>query len=158
MTLRSYLKRRDFNKTPEPFFGGKRKKPPIFVMQRHDARQLHYDFRIQIGPVLKSWAVPKGPPKAFSDKRLSIPTDDHPLGYADFEGIIPKGEYGAGTVKIYDRGCFKNLKKQSLNSCWKKGRIEIFLEGKKMKGPYALIRFREKAWLLIKMKKHVVEP
>jgi bifunctional non-homologous end joining protein LigD len=156
--LIEYRKKRNFKKTSEP--KGKNikiDKKLIFVVQRHAASHLHYDFRIQIGRVLKSWAIPKGPSK--KEKRLAIFTEDHPLEYANFEGTIPKGEYGAGTVKIWDKGYFYNLKKDkngkeiSLKESFEKGKIEIFLEGKKLKGAFALINFKDKNWLFFKMKK-----
>ncbi len=158
--LAAYKKRRNFSKTKEPK-AAKRKtgKKPLFVVQKHAATHLHYDFRIEMNGALKSWAVPKGPPKKIGEKHLAIETEDHPLDYAYFEGVIPEGEYGAGTVEIWDRGTFFNLKKDKqgneipLENSYKKGTIEIELKGKKMKGGYALIHFREKNWLLLKMKK-----
>ena len=164
-TLKEYREKRDFKKTPEP--SGERKddeKKPIFVIQKHDARNLHYDFRLQVGKVLKSWAVPKGPSADSRVKRLAVPTEDHPLDYAGFEGVIPEGEYGAGTVLIWDRGTYRNLRedkekkeKKSMEESLKEGKIEVELSGKKLRGGYALIRSgwgsgKMKNWLLIKMK------
>jgi DNA ligase D-like protein (predicted 3'-phosphoesterase) len=115
-----------------------------FVVQRHHARRLHYDFRLEMDGVLKSWAVPKEPPLESGVKRLAV--EDHPLDYAEFEGVIPEGFYGAGKVEIWDKGTYK-LKHRST------GRIEFALNGEKMRGEYALIRFRgDKNWLLIKKK------
>lgn len=158
--LSKYKKRRNFTKSPEP--AGKRKvkpsKKPIFVIQKHDATRLHYDFRIEIDGVLVSWAVPRGPSLNPKEKRLAIRTDDHPIDYAKFEGTIPEGQYGAGTVMVWDIGKYKNIKTKngrvvSMKQCLKNGQIEIFLEGKKLKGGYALIQMRRKdQWLLIKMK------
>ena len=155
---RTYLKKRKFDKTGEPRGGGNNEYP--FVIQRHDARQLHYDFRLSIDGALKSWAVPKGPSTDPSEKRLAIEVEDHPLGYADFEGTIPEGEYGAGTVMLWDRGDYDNLRARgdsplSMADSHKDGLIEVWLKGEKISGGYALKRFREgkkPQWLLIKMK------
>jgi len=163
--LADYKKKRDFNKTTEP--GDEKvnfdwaEGRPIFVIQKHQASSLHYDFRIEVDGVLKSWAVPKGPSTDPSVKRLAVPTEDHPLGYADFEGVIPEGEYGGGTMIIWDRGMYRNLKEEdengevpSLEDQIENGHVTIWLEGQKLQGGYALIRTGkgEKArWLLIKM-------
>ncbi len=150
--LTTYQKKRNFKKTCEPKRGlikGPRK--ALFIVQKHYASHLHYDFRLSIGGVLKSWVVPKGMPRAFGIKRLAIQTEDHPLSYAYFEGTIPEGEYGAGKVKIWDRGEFYNLKNTSLKSSLKQGKVEVFLKGEKMKGAYALIRFQDKNWLVFKV-------
>ena len=163
-TLKRYKEKRDFTKTKEPR-GVKKKstiKKPIFVIQQHAARAMHYDFRIEIGGVLVSWAVPKGPSLNPRIKRLAIMTEDHPIEYARFEGIIPEGEYGAGPVIIWDKGIYKNIRKHngkevSMKKCLNEGQIEIFLEGEKLEGGYALVRTngqtKEKSrWLLIKMR------
>lgn len=147
--LEEYEKKRHFKKTPEPptsdFKKGSSK--PIFVIQRHDARNLHYDFRLEMDGVLKSWAVPKEPPKEAGIRRLAIETEDHPLVYADFEGEIPAGEYGAGKVEIWDRGTFELLKREEKE-------IVVVLEGEELRGIYFLIRTKygkgEKGWLLFK--------
>ena len=147
--LEEYEKKRHFKKTPEPPAINSRKSPekPIFVVQRHDARNLHYDFRLELDGVLKSWAVPKEPPKEAGIRRLAIETEDHPLGYADFEGEIPEGEYGAGTVEIWDKGTFELLKREERE-------IVVVLEGDKLKGIYVLIRTKygkgEKGWLFFR--------
>ena len=117
---------------------------------------MHYDLRLEIGDVLVSWAVPKGPSLNPSTKRLAIMTEDHPMEYGSFEGIIPKGEYGAGPVIIWDRGTYKNLRDVSMKTSLKEGRIEVFLYGKKVRGGFALVRTSPKTtekshWLLIKM-------
>lgn len=162
MSANPYQQKRDFSKTPEPK-GGKKKvgKKPVFVIQKHDARNLHYDFRLEIEGTLKSWSVPKGPSTDPSVKRMAIPTEDHPLEYADFEGTIPKGQYGGGTVMVWDRGTFENIKKDqdgnpiSLGESYKMGTVEVQLQGEKIYGGYALIRMKsgnmEGNWLLIKM-------
>ena len=159
--LKEYKEKRDFRRTSEP--GGERARPsekPIFVIQKHDASNLHYDFRLEVDGVLKSWAVPKGPSTDPSVKRLALPTEDHPLDYADFEGTIPEGEYGAGTVMVWDTGEYRNLRKEkaedgvSMEEALEEGKVEVWLEGKKLKGGYALIRTgggQDARWLLIKM-------
>lgn len=154
--LKVYTSKRRFDQTPEP--PGRRgtsNKQPIFVIQKHDARSLHYDFRLEDEGVLKSWAIPKGPSTNPKDKRLAVRTEDHPLGYAQFEGVIPPGNYGAGPVIIWDTGTFKNLKEPvSLSQCIDNGEITVWLEGKKLKGGYALIKTQlpgKNSWLLVKM-------
>ncbi len=154
--LSSYHKKRDFSRTPEPQ-GAETSKlaKPHFVVQKHASRSLHYDVRLEDEGVLKSWAVPKGPSTDPHDKQLAVETEDHPLEYAHFEGIIPPGNYGAGKVIIWDRGTFKNLKDIPLADALKHGEATIKLFGKKLKGKYALIRTNyqgRKSWLLIKMK------
>jgi len=105
MSLKEYARKRDFRKTPEPDAApAKRKAGHRFVIQKHDASRLHYDFRLEIGGTLKSWAVPKGVPYAHGEKRLAVQTEDHPLAYIDFEGSIPEGQYGGGTVMVWDQG------------------------------------------------------
>lgn len=162
--LKKYRDKRDFQRTTEPS-GGEEKKiseRPIFVIQKHDASHLHYDFRLEVEGVLKSWAVPKGPSTDPHDKRLAVPTEDHPLEYAHFEGMIPKEEYGGGTVLVWDAGTYRNLReekakeKTSMEQAIEQGKIEVWLEGKKLRGGYALVRSgkpdksgRER-WLLIK--------
>jgi len=157
--LSEYRKKRDFGRTPEPsgrqIMSGKK---PIFVIQKHDARNLHYDFRIEVNGVLKSWAVPKGPSLDPKIKRLSIETEDHPIDYADFEGSIPEGEYGGGTVMVWDKGTYRNLKEKDgrevpMEKCIENGHLTIRLEGKKLVGGYSLTRFKkeDRQWLLVKM-------
>lgn len=158
-SLRTYHEKRDFSHTPEPYGHEKETEQPIFVIQKHKATSLHYDFRIEIGGVLKSWAVPKGPSTDPKVKRLAMPTEDHPMEYAHFEGVIPEG-YGAGTVMVWDIGTYRNLgaekepdKKLTMEQAYDKGHIEIWLDGKKLKGGYALIRaghISDHGWLLIK--------
>jgi len=167
--LSTYKSRRDFRKTPEPSGrtrGGGPKLAedgnPIFVIQQHDASTLHFDFRIEVDGVLKSWAVPKGPSCDPRDKRLAIRTEDHPIEYADFEGEIPEDEYGGGTVIVWDAGPYRSITKDdgdeelSIDEALSRGQAEIWLEGKKLRGGYALIHSKmngdEKNWLLVKMK------
>jgi len=157
--LSEYKKRRDLKKSGEPIAKVVPSGKNLFVIQKHDASRLHYDFRIAIDGVLVSWAVPKGPSTDPGEKRLAIRTDDHPMDYAKFEGVIPEGNYGAGTVMVWDIGKYKNIKKKDdtlvpMKQCLKNGQIEIWLEGEKLHGGYALIKMkqRENQWLLIKMK------
>lgn len=150
-SLKEYRKKRDLKKSPEPaatkVSKGKPKKTKsknIFVIQKHDASHLHYDFRLEIDGVLKSWAVPKGPSTDPHEKRLAVETEDHPMEYATFEGVIPEGEYGAGPVIVWDNGTFDNIKEKDgkiipLSQCYKNGQIEVNLHGKKLQGGYALI-------------------
>lgn len=162
-TLAPYKARRAETGTPEPQARVRKKQTtkPIFVIQKHDASHLHYDLRLEISGVLVSWAVPKGVPIKIGEKRLALQTEDHPMEYATFEGTIPEGLYGAGTVEIWDHGTFESFREHngklvSLEACLKEGRFEIEFTGKKMKGPYALIRTKmggkENAWLIFKMK------
>ena len=158
--LSHYRSKRDFNRTGEPS-SGKSGNGQRFVIQKHDASSLHYDLRLEIDGVLVSWAVPKGPSTDPSDKRLAIQTEDHPLDYADFEGCIPEGEYGGGTVMVWERGSYRNLRSGkegssslSMEESLKDGLIEVWLDGDKLHGGYALKRIRKgkkPQWLLIKM-------
>ncbi len=161
-SLKEYRRKRDFRKTPEAR-GGREKKEsgePLFVIQKHDASRLHYDFRLEVDGVLKSWAVPKGPSMDPREKRLAVPTEDHPLEYVDFEGVIPEGQYGAGTVMVWDTGTYHNIRKEkgkevSMEYSLKDGKVVISLKGKKLKGGYALVRTgkgKGNRWLLIKKK------
>lgn len=160
--LGEYERKRDFTKTPEPKAAARKKGGrPIFVIQKHDARNLHYDFRLEVDGVLKSWAVPKGPSTDPREKRLAVPTEDHPLEYAEFEGVIPDGEYGAGTVLVWDTGSYRNLKRDNdgnevpMADAFDEGHVTVWLEGKKLRGGYSLVRTgkgEESRWLLIKMR------
>jgi DNA ligase D-like protein (predicted 3'-phosphoesterase) len=156
--LKKYKSKRDFRKTSEPKSGKSSGYKNTFVIQKHDASRLHYDFRLEIDGVLVSWAVPKGPSTDTREKRLAVRTEDHPLVYAGFEGVIPEGEYGAGTVMVWDTGKYENLraeeKGKSLGRSLKEGKIEVWLKGKKLEGGYSLIRTgkakQKERWLLIK--------
>jgi bifunctional non-homologous end joining protein LigD len=149
MSLSDYKKKRDPTKTPEPFSGGRRRsKQPIFVIQRHDARRLHYDFRLEEDGALASWAVPKGVPLEPGGRALAVHVEDHPLEYAKFEGQIPAGQYGAGSVEIWDSGTYELLERK------KNGQRTIALHGKRLEGTWSLIPAhldgKEENWLLIK--------
>jgi bifunctional non-homologous end joining protein LigD len=148
--LADYKKKRDPRKTPEPFGSSKRGKKPIFVIQRHDARRLHYDFRLERNGALASWAVPKGPPLEPGQQHLAVHVEDHPLEYATFEGEIPKGQYGAGTVEIWDKGTYELVEEK------KDGGLTVRLDGDRLKGTYALVPANlsgdPKNWLILRKK------
>jgi DNA ligase D-like protein (predicted 3'-phosphoesterase) len=158
--LARYRKKRDFKKTIEPAgkkIAQKEGKKPIFVIQQHDARAMHYDVRLEIGGVLVSWAVPKGPSLNPAVKRLAVMTENHPMAYAKFEGIIPEGQYGAGPVILWDRGTYTQLRDESIKTSLRNGQIAVMLRGKKLRGGFAFIRTspvtEEKSqWLMIKMR------
>jgi bifunctional non-homologous end joining protein LigD len=155
MPLEEYRKKRNFAETPEPAGRpSRRRHKPSFVVQKHDASHLHYDFRLEIGGVLVSWAVPKGPSMNPAEKRLAIRTEDHPLEYAEFEGIIPEGQYGAGTVMVWDRGTYQPKDGHSPDLQLAHGKIDVVLKGQKLCGGFALVRTRtqdrHEQWLLIK--------
>lgn len=163
MSLKTYDEKRNFNVTSEPK-GAKKKsagKQHIFVIQRHHASRLHYDFRLEVDGVLKSWAVPKGPSMNPSDKRLAMQVEDHPYDYKDFEGVIPEGNYGAGFVYVWDKGSYellhddgKDFDKEA-NKEIREGNLKIVMKGKKVKGEFALVRMKnsdDNAWLLLKHK------
>jgi DNA ligase D-like protein (predicted ligase)/DNA ligase D-like protein (predicted 3'-phosphoesterase) len=146
--LQEYLSKRDFNATPEPKGGVADKEDRAFLVQEHNARRLHYDLRLEKEGVLKSWAVPKGLPEQVGTKRLAVETEDHPLEYRNFEGTIPKGQYGAGTVKVWDKGTYEP-------KIWEENKIEFTLNGEKLRGRYILARFKKAGgnnWLLLKAK------
>lgn len=161
MSLVKYKRKRNFKTTPEPQ-SGKNKTPSklSFVVQRHKASHLHYDFRLEMDGVLKSWAVPKGPSMNPADKRLAMMVEDHPYDYKDFKGIIPEG-YGAGIVEIWDKGTYNGvdekgnrIDEKKLRASLKAGNLKFSLKGKKLKGEFALVKLKntEKGneWLLIK--------
>ncbi|MES2543386.1 MAG: DNA polymerase ligase N-terminal domain-containing protein [Bacteroidota bacterium] len=161
MSLEKYNQKRKFNETSEP--EGKIDNSDdklIFVVQKHAASHLHYDFRLELDGVLKSWAVPKGPSMNPEDKRLAMMVEDHPYDYKDFEGNIPEGNYGAGNVIVWDNGTyttddkeFKENPEKKLKADLEKGRLSFVLKGKKLKGEFSLVKLKgkqENAWLLIK--------
>ncbi|HWY11159.1 MAG TPA: DNA polymerase ligase N-terminal domain-containing protein [Bacteroidia bacterium] len=170
MSLALYHKKRNFKKTPEPIGEIKKSRSKLsFVVQRHKVSHLHYDFRLELGGTLKSWAVPKGPSLNPNDKRLAMMVEDHPFDYRKFAGVIPEGNYGAGIVEIWDEGTFcdldnsdKETAEKKLKAQLKAGSLKFILFGKKLKGEFALVKLRsakqENAWLLIKHKdKHAVD-
>lgn len=139
-SLKKYREKRDFRRTSEPAGGSRQSSgKPIFVIQKHAATNLHYDFRLEVDGVLKSWAVPKGPSTDPGEKRLAVPTEDHPMEYAEFEGVIPDDEYGAGTVLVWDTGSYRNLRAgkdddgASMAEALKDGKVEVWLEGKRLR-------------------------
>lgn len=168
--LSQYRRKRDFSRTAEPRGGDHGADgAPMFVVQIHDARSMHFDFRLESDGVLKSWAVPKGPSDDPGDKRLAMPTEDHPMEYADFEGVIEPGEYGGGTVIVWDTGTFRNVSTDRAGRpvpfarALERGHASFRLSGRKLHGRYALTRFRRgegekddsghaqgEAWLLVK--------
>jgi len=160
MPLNEYRKKRDFKITPEPSGDSKQAKqkngPLIFVVQKHRATSLHYDFRLEWKGTLLSWAVPKGPSLDPSVKRLAMQVEDHPIDYANFEGVIPEGEYGGGTVMVWDKGTWE-AEVPDVDAALEKGDLKFTLFGKKLKGSWVLVRTRgfgstpsKKSWLLIK--------
>src|SRR5213595_133797 len=154
--LKKYREMRDFGQTPEPAGGQpKKSKLPMFVIQKHHASHLHYDFRLEMDGVLKSWAVPKDPSLDPADKRLAMQVEDHHVSYFDFEGIIPPGNYGAGTVMVWDMGTWEPL--GDAHAMLAKGDLKFVLHGQKLKGGFVLARMRSRRpgskgteWLLIK--------
>ena len=148
--LQEYARKRNFKKTAEPPAKASRSNINRFVIQKHSATRLHYDFRLELGGVLKSWAVPKGIPFAKGDKRLAVQVEDHPVSYIDFEGTIPKGQYGGGTVMVWDKGTFSMDTKSPIQQL-ESGKLHFRLEGKKLHGDWHLVRLRGgNEWLLIK--------
>src|SRR6266487_3038578 len=158
MALKDYKAKRDFSKTAEPKGGKplpkKVKGASRFVIQKHDASRLHYDFRLEMDGVLKSWAVPKGLPWAQAERHLAVEVEDHPIDYADFEGIIPEGQYGGGTVMVWDHGTYELTPPGDPVEAVRKGKLHVVLHGEKAKSEWALIRIRsdqgKNQWLLMK--------
>ena len=160
-SLSNYQEKRDFAITPEPKGKkvSKKSKNPIFVIHKHDATSLHYDIRLEIDGVLVFWAVPKGPSLNPTVKHLAVMTEDHPMEYADFEGVIPEGEYGAGPVMVWDTGIYANIREKNgklipMSTCLKDGHVKVFFDGKKIKGGFAFIKTqyqgKDNQWLLVK--------
>jgi bifunctional non-homologous end joining protein LigD len=149
--LAEYNRRRRFGVTPEPAGkpGRARKEKLEFVVQKHRASRLHYDFRLEHDGVMLSWAVPKGPSLDPSNKRFAMQTEDHPIEYNQFEGVIPEGEYGAGTVMIWDRGTWEP-EVEDVERALAKGDLKFTLHGRKLRGSWVLVRMRPRQWLLIK--------
>lgn len=158
MALAEYSRKRNFSKTPEPKGSEINEEGKHFVIQKHQASHLHFDFRLEFEGVLKSWAVPKGPSTKIGEKRLAVQVEDHPLEYRKFHGVIPEGNYGAGTVEIWDEGVYEPL--SNLGRGLRKGEIKFRLLGKKLKGSYALVQFGKinKNWLLIKENQGKLSP
>jgi len=165
MPLKDYSDKRDFKSTSEPgskkkLSGRKKDEGLAFVVQKHYASHLHYDFRLEYEGILKSWAIPKGPTIDPADKHLAVMVEDHPYEYKDFSGIIPEGNYGAGKVEIWDRGTYhalnaedKNRSESEIKEGLNKGHLTIIMEGKKLNGEFALIKLKNTKgnnWLLIK--------
>jgi bifunctional non-homologous end joining protein LigD len=164
LVAKKYEEKRDFSRTPEPpprrqpEGGG----PLIFTVQKHSARRLHYDFRLEVDGVLKSWAVPAGPSADSRVRRLAVMVEDHPLDYAAFEGIIPEGEYGGGQVIVWDRGTYspdedgelffgdRERAQERMRDGLAQGKISVFLRGEKLKGSWTLVKTKRGDWLLIK--------
>ena len=167
MPLADYRRKRKFTETPEPAGRARRNdRSRIFVVQKHDASRLHYDFRLAINGVLASWAVPKGPSMDPADKRLAVRTEDHPLEYADFEGVIPDGQYGAGTVMVWDTGTYARQNDIPPDKQLAQGKIDVVLHGVKLRGGFTLVRTGKRSaassdkelWLLIKHRDEYADP
>src|SRR5262249_25489250 len=150
--LETYRRKRDPDRTPEPFGGGRSGTGGLFVVQEHAARRLHYDLRLEMDGVLKSWAVPKGPSIRPETKRLAVHVEDHPVESADFEGVIPKDNYGAGAVIVWDHGRYRSPKPEDPLVQLKRGLVEVEFRGHKLRGRWTLARMggKEKEWLLIR--------
>lgn len=161
--LGQYRRKRDLGASPEPSGGVPSAGEPRFVIHKHDATSLHYDVRLEVGGVMKSWAVPKGPSFDPADRRLAMPTPDHPMSYNDFEGVLPEGTYGAGPVIVWDRGTYRNLAEEPMEDGLAAGRLKVWLEGHKLVGGWSLRRVRigssdREKWLLAKLKDETADP
>ena len=160
MGLEEYKKKRRFNETPEPAGEVKTRSGNSFVIQKHHATRLHYDFRLEMEGVLRSWAVPKGPSLNPAEKRLAMLTEDHPIDYGDFEGVIPKGNYGAGNVIIWDNGTYDMVDPKTSEEGWRKGKLHFVLHGKKLNGEWVLVRGSRspKEWIFFKVRDDYASP
>src|SRR5262245_36421535 len=170
MSLKEYARKRTFSRTPEPAphkesptGSGRSAKShkPVFCVQRHHARALHYDFRLELDGTLKSWAVPKGPTLDPAHKRLAVHVEDHPMDYGSFEGNIPAGEYGGGSVMLWDRGTYEVLGDTPAPDQYRRGDFKFRLDGEKLHGEFALVRTKgrgDKQWLLLKKKDAFATP
>jgi DNA ligase D-like protein (predicted 3'-phosphoesterase) len=167
--LKTYRAKRDFRSTPEPSGGSrssKRPRAPRFVVHAHDATSMHYDVRLEAAGVLFSWAVPKGPSTDPRVKRLAMRTEDHPIDYIGFEGVIPEGQYGAGPVIVWDTGTYRNLTENDgkpipVERGVQRGHVAVWLEGEKLRGGYAFTRTgpagKRERWLMVKMKDEMAD-
>jgi bifunctional non-homologous end joining protein LigD len=164
VSLKEYVKKRDFEQTPEPApsEGTPSESAPYFCVQRHDASRLHYDFRLEIDGTLKSWAIPKGPTLDPAPKRLAAMVEDHPIEYGDFEGNIPKGQYGGGSVMLWDRGTYELLGDLPALKQIERGDLKFRLNGEKLKGEFAIVlmkgRGKGNEWLLLKKRDAFAKP
>jgi bifunctional non-homologous end joining protein LigD len=165
MSLQEYARKRDFRQTPEPAPGQTVKSSTHsgrFFIQRHNATRLHYDFRLEIDGTLKSWAIPKGPSLDPAMKHLAAMVEDHPLDYGDFEGNIPKGQYGGGSVMLWDRGTFEVIGDETAMAQIERGDLKFRLHGEKLSGTWALVRMKNRGkgneWLIIKKKDEAADP
>ena len=167
MSLEDYRRKREFTKTPEPVGRARRSsRKRVFVVHKHAASRLHYDFRLAIDGVLVSWAVPKGPAMNPAEKHLAIRTEDHPLEYAEFEGVIPAGQYGAGTVMVWDMGIYEPANGIPPAKQLAQGKIDVELHGSKLRGGFTLVRTAKpsadsrgkESWLLIKRRDEYADP
>ena len=170
--LSEYRRKRDFSRTREPAGGARAKSSRLaYVIQKHDASRLHFDLRLELDGVMKSWAVPKGPSLDPSVKRLAIHVEDHPIEYNEFEGTIPEGEYGGGTVMVWDRGTYTSAggstdPEADLREGYRRGDLKVVLRGKRLKGSWVLVRTRgwgaaknrKNQWLLIKHRDDAADP
>jgi bifunctional non-homologous end joining protein LigD len=167
--LTEYRRKRDFTRTREPKGGGRKRSHRLaYVIQKHAARRLHYDLRLEVDGVMKSWAVTRGPSLVPGEKRLAVQTEDHPIEYNEFEGTIPEGEYGGGTVMIWDRGTYTAAEETgdseaTLREGYRRGDLKVILRGKRLKGSWVLVRTRGRGerrhqWLLIKHRDATADP